>query len=278
MEDYWCTTSLFDGNYARTMIPSHKRFKALLSFRKVVDSANEDPNDRLRKVRYLYDHMRDTCNALFKLGQFISVDERIKSKGRFLLKQYLPKKPVKWGFKVFVACGAQTSVLFNFDIYTGKDAADDEGLTRAVVHCLTADLAAGQNVVLFTDNFYTSSTLAKRMLARGIYLTGTLRLNRRGVPEEFKCDGKAFEKRSERGATRYIRKNDILYQKWKDQRCVSMLSTIHRGNDHFMVTRNAKVNGAHRQCIRQPKCIRNYNQKMGGVNCFDQHVAAYRVL
>ena len=70
-----------------------------MSFLKVVDSANEDPNDRLRKVRYLYDHMEDTCNALFKPGQFISVNERmIKSKGRFLFKQYLPK-PEKWEFR-----------------------------------------------------------------------------------------------------------------------------------------------------------------------------------
>ena len=170
-------------------------------------------------------------------------------------------------------------MLFNFDIYTGKDAADDEGLTHAVVHRLTADLAAGHNVVLFTDNFYTSPALAESMFARSIYLTGTLRLNRCGVPEEFQCDRKAFKKRSERGVTRYIQKNDILYQQWKDRRCVTMLSTIHRGNDHCMVTRNAKVNGAHQQLqIRQPKCIRDYNQKMGGVDCFDQHVAAYRVL
>ena len=59
VKDYWCTESLFDGNYVRSMIPSRMRFEALLCFWKVVDHEQEDPNDRLRKVRYLYDQMRD---------------------------------------------------------------------------------------------------------------------------------------------------------------------------------------------------------------------------
>ena len=46
-KDYWCTSSLFSSNYARLMIPSYKRYKALLSNLKVVDSATEDPRDQL---------------------------------------------------------------------------------------------------------------------------------------------------------------------------------------------------------------------------------------
>ena len=45
MGDYWSTESLFDGNYARSMIPSRKRFKALLTFLKIVDHEQEDPDD-----------------------------------------------------------------------------------------------------------------------------------------------------------------------------------------------------------------------------------------
>ena len=52
MRDFW-QTSLFDGIYAHAMIPTYLRFAALLSFLKVVDPASEDPNDRLRKVRFL---------------------------------------------------------------------------------------------------------------------------------------------------------------------------------------------------------------------------------
>ena len=42
----------------------------------------------------------------------------IKSKGRVLFKQYMPKKPTKWGVKVFAVCYSTTSYNWDFDIYT----------------------------------------------------------------------------------------------------------------------------------------------------------------
>ena len=152
IRDYWRTTSLFDGNYARAMIPNRVRFESLLCFLKAVDPAIENAGDCLRKVRFLYDHMQQRCQALYKPGQFVSVDERmIKCKGRVTFKQYLPKKPVKWGFKVFAVCDAATAMLCNFQTYTGQGNIDADGLTHTVMN-LTEDLAH-QGYVLFTDNF-----------------------------------------------------------------------------------------------------------------------------
>ena len=280
MEEYWSTDSLFDGNYARSMISSRTRFKALLTFLKVVDHDQEDPDDRLRKVRFLYNTVCEKCQSLFVPGQCLSVDERmIKHKGKAIFKQYLPKKPVKWGFKVFSVCDAETGMLCKFEIYTGQAGANDgEGLTHAVVLRLTDHLAdAGR--ILFTDNFYTSAALAESLLERGSHLVGTVRANRRGFPAQLKTDVKSFEKHAERGETRYVRNGDILIQQWKDRRVVSMLSTVHRGNSHIMVTRHTKVNGQHTALnIRQPTCVRDYNKKMGGVDSFDQRAAAYRTL
>ena len=51
VKDYWYTELFFDGNYVRSM----------------------------RKVRYLYDHMQDTCQTVFVLGRRLSVDERMKN-------------------------------------------------------------------------------------------------------------------------------------------------------------------------------------------------------
>ena len=280
MGDYWSTESLFDGNYARSMIPSRKRFKALLTFLKIVDHEQEDPDDRLRKVRFLYDTVCEKCQSLFVPGQCLSVDERmIKHKGRAVFKQYLPKKPVKWGFKVFAVCDADTGMLCKFEIYTGQAGANDgDGLTHAVVLRLTEHLA-GAGRILFTDNFYTSPALAESLLERGSHLVGTVRTNRRGYPMQLKTDLKNFEKHAERGETRYVREGNILVQQWKDRRVVSMLSTMHRGDSHVMVTRHTKVNGQHVELnIRQPTCVRDYNKNMGGVDTFDQRAAAYRTL
>ena len=58
-----------------------------------------------------------------------------------------------------------------------------------------------------------------------------------------------------------------------------MLSTVRKGHTHNMVTQNTRVNGEHTQLqVHQPKCISDYNKKMGGVDSFNQRVAPYRVL
>ena len=40
------------------------------------------------------------------------------------MKQYLPKKPVKRGFKVWVRADAVSGYVSEFDVYTGKVAGE----------------------------------------------------------------------------------------------------------------------------------------------------------
>ena len=277
--DYWRVTSLYNGNYARAMIKTRRRFEALMCFLKVVNPNEEDQNDRLRKVRFLHDHIKERCNSLFRPGKCISVDERmIKCKGRAPFTQYLPKKPVKWGFKVFALCDAATSMLVNFEVYTGQESSGEKGLTHAVVMRLVAGLE-NRGHVLYTDNFYSSASLALSLQGIQMSLVGTIRANRRSFPVAMKADLKQFERYAERGTCRYIRDGNVLYLQWKDKRTVSMLSTIHLGHEHNLVQRNAKIAGQYQQLeLQQPKCIADYNRSMGGVDVFDQVVATHRVL
>ena len=181
------------------------------------------------KVRYLYNHVKQTCKALFNPFQMISVDQRmIKSKCRFGFKQYMPKKPTKWGAKVFALCDVKTAYLWNFNIYTGQG--EDEEFaeyshTTSAVLSLT-DGFEKQGHVVFTDSFYTSPQLAQALEERGIDLVGTGRTNRTGLPRELK-DVKNFERHAERGEMRYLCEGPILFQQWYDKRTVSMLSTYH---------------------------------------------------
>lgn len=54
----------------------------------------------------------------------MSVDEMIPFKGRSSLKQYLPKKPKKWGYKIRVRAGT-SSYVYCFEAY--QDAGNDRG-------------------------------------------------------------------------------------------------------------------------------------------------------
>jgi hypothetical protein len=41
-------------------------------------------------------------------------------KGRSTLKQYMPMKPIKRGFKVWVAADSRTGYMLNFKVYKGN--------------------------------------------------------------------------------------------------------------------------------------------------------------
>ena len=76
---------------------------------------------------------------------------------------------------------------------------------------------------LYLDNFYTSVPLAYRLLELKTHTVGTLRQNRKYIPQEIQQaklkKGEIIAKESPEGVT-------II--KWKDQRDVRMLSTLHR--------------------------------------------------
>ena len=278
VDDYWRVTSLFHGCWARAFIPSRQRFKALMAFLHLTKPTEEQADDRLKKVRWLNDHMKGTCSKLYRPLQKISIDERmVKMKGRSILKQYLPNKPTKWGVKLFAACDVSTAYLFDLNIYTGAGENQGEGgLTQGIVLKMVEDFR-NQNFIVYTDNFYTSPSLADRLIQDGTHLVGTLRTNRSGVPPALK-NAKDFEKTAARGDVRYVRDAEKLFIQWKDKRVVTLLSTFHNGSQFVNIERNTKQNGQHVVlALKQPKAIHDYNHGMGGVDVFDSKCAAYKV-
>ena len=75
------------------------------------------------------------------LGEYISIDESmIKFKGRSSLKQYLPKKPIKRGFKVWTLADSKNGYVYDFEICKGKNTERDCTLGEQVVKRLVVDL------------------------------------------------------------------------------------------------------------------------------------------
>lgn len=72
---------------------------------------------------------------------------------------------------------------------------------------------------MYTDNFYTSVSLAQWLLLQKTHLVGTLRTNRKLNPP------KLAKKRLEKGEMLTYVHDDIAVSKWIDKREVSFLST-----------------------------------------------------
>lgn len=108
----------------------------------------------------------------------------MKFKGRLTLKQYMPKKPIKRGFKIWARCDSATGYLYQFEIYTGKgDSMEDEGLGYNVVKKLSAGLP--ENTLIAFDNFFTSCNLMEDLYENQIFAVGTVKVNRKDLPDFF---------------------------------------------------------------------------------------------
>ena len=85
------------------------------------DHTTEDAGDCLRKIRYLHDIIQQKCRTLYTRQQCVSVGERmVKCQGHAPFRQYLQKKPVKWGVKAFALCESSCGVLCDFEVYKAR--------------------------------------------------------------------------------------------------------------------------------------------------------------
>ena len=74
-------------------------------------------------------------------------------KGCSSLKQYMPDKPTKHGFKIWCRCDSKNSYTSCFQVYTGKvDGVTEKNLVANVVKRLPEDIY-GKGYYLFFDNF-----------------------------------------------------------------------------------------------------------------------------
>ena len=77
------------------------------------------PNfDKLYKLRPFIDKLSENFQKAFNPNETMAVDESmIKFKGRSSLKQFMPKKPIKRGYKVWVLAD-KSGYASKFEIYT----------------------------------------------------------------------------------------------------------------------------------------------------------------
>ena len=80
-------------------------------------------------------------------------------KGHSSMKQYIPKKPIKHDFKIWMHAESKSGYVSEFDVYTGKKGDRvDRGLGTSVVMNLT-DKIKNKNHHVYFDYFFTSITL-----------------------------------------------------------------------------------------------------------------------
>ncbi len=100
---------------------SRDRFKELLRYFRIVAAPVADaPRNPIPHVRALAEKLNQSFAAHFKPTEHLALDEAMCAwKGRSPIKQYIPSKPHKWGYKIY--CLASENYLLHFEVYEGKE-------------------------------------------------------------------------------------------------------------------------------------------------------------
>ena len=188
--NYWSTVEIFQTPWFPAIMP-RDRFFFLLRYLHLVNSKDqkkkgEDGYDPLFKVRPIIEHLSAVFPHYYHPGRELSVDEMmIGTRCRISFLQYMPKKPTKFGIKVWVNSESKTGYVLAFQVYTGAvvDKSSDKGLAHRVVMDLMQRYL-GKGHKLFVDNFYTSIPLFSDLLNHGTFAAGTMVSNRKHFPQD----------------------------------------------------------------------------------------------
>ena len=185
MYDYWSTNEYLHYLPIASKI-SRKRFLSIKGYLHFTDNdklieRGQPGFDRLGRIRPIIDSVHSTLKDIYMPHKEVSVDEAmIKFKGRSSLKQYMPKKPIKRGIKVWVRADAINGFVSDFDIYIGKEETTVTQLGTKVVLKLCNYLPRGHHI--YFDNYFSSLDLLDKLLEKGLYACGTFRKDRVGIP------------------------------------------------------------------------------------------------
>ena len=203
------------------------RYRKLNQYFHVCDNTNnprsgQPGHDKLSHVRPLIDYLKDKFATEYLPHKEVTVDEAMISyTGRLGFKQYMPLKPTKRGVKVWVRADPHNGYVQKFDVYVGKQAGVVEtGLGDKVVKDLTRDLFHKYHHV-YCDNYFTSVALFDYLLDNDTYACGTVRTNRKGLP-----DDKAVKLKNQGDSNvSQLGESNMVYSSWQDKRTVNILST-----------------------------------------------------
>uniref|UniRef100_A0A8D0DCP7 PiggyBac transposable element-derived protein domain-containing protein n=1 Tax=Sander lucioperca TaxID=283035 RepID=A0A8D0DCP7_SANLU len=247
-------------------VMSRDRWEEIKHFIHFNDNMAPNNSDKLFKVRSLIDSLLPKCQALPQ-DQMLSIAEQmVPFKGKLSLKQYIPNKPYKWGYKIFVLCDT-TGLVHSFDIFTGKiepvPGLPDIGAGGNIVLKLAQVIHGAVNHLVYFDNWFSSLDLFVALANNGIPALGTVR--------QCRLRGCTLEEQQV-----VVDNVEIRAVKLFDKRGVIVASTFASAQPVSNIERWDK-NLKQKVTVECASIISLYNKFMGGVDALDALIAYYRI-
>ena len=269
--DYWSTDSLLGVPGISAGMPMDL-FKALLSCLHLNGNSktvpcNQPGHDRLHKIQPMIDHLRQSWRTFYYPSREQSIDKALVGfKGRNAMKQYMPMKPTKCGFKVWCRCSLN-GITNDCQVYEGSTKKSREANLSTAVALGLAKYIYDKAHHLYLDNYFSSVDLAEELLRHKTYCCGTARSNRRKYPATLK------KVTLKRGQHKSQLVGSVECFVWKDKNISDFIQTICLPGETGTVMRKNK-NGT-RTAVSCPLAVKLYNEQMGGVDLADSRWQVY---
>jgi hypothetical protein len=175
---YWTTDEDLSSDFISSKMSRNRYLNIKQSLHLAKNSAL-DKNDKFSKVRPLFDMLQANLIQFGVWSNMLSIDEQmIPYYGKFSCKMYMKNKPIKFGMKAWLLC-SDDGYPFCIDLYQGKaQNAEKLPLGERVVMNLTRAIENPSDHMLYMDNFFSSTSLFRKLKEKGFRCTGTVRPNR----------------------------------------------------------------------------------------------------
>ena len=274
IRDYWSmdavtATPFFPATMARD------RFLLLLSFFHLNNNQNFirrgfPGHDPLYKLGIIFKTIVSRFSSVYYPSKNLSLDEgMVPWRGNLHFRVYNPDKPTKYGIKTYMLCDSENGYCSKLQIYTGKNNSPPSafGITYDLVMFMLHGYF-GRGHVIYMDSYYSSPRLFFYLWQLGVGATGTVRKNRRGVPQYIK------DIVVSRGCVAVANNGPLIIVKYNDSKMVLLLSTVQTSG----MTETGKINRKTKEPEKRPALVCAYNRYMGGVDRSDQMISYGRVL
>lgn len=245
---------------------SLKRFMFLLIALRFDSISTRDARkcDKFCHIREIFETFIQNCKNCYIPGESLTIDEMLVGfRGRCSFRVYMKSKPNKYGLKIICLCDAKTHYLLNAFVYTGKSDNLQPNPRKLSVPTLSVleliEPVKYSNRNITADNWFTSIELIEELRKNQLTYVGTVRKNKREIPQYVLPN-----KKTDPGTSTFVFTSATTLVSYvpKQNRYVLLLSSMHHDD---------KVD----EESNKPDMILYYNSTKAGVDALDQKCANY---
>jgi hypothetical protein len=282
-QHYWSKSEFLKCSVI-TKVMSCRRWEAITRCVHLVDNAkvirdNRQPGyDKLAKCRWFVEAFNKKATELYNHESYITIDECIiPYKGKYCdIRMFLRNKPIRFSIKVWCAASSKSWYVSNMQVYMEKGTQMyKEGMGYEVVTSLVRGLENRWHTIV-CDNLFTSSRLFHDLFADGFWATGTMKMNRIGLPRALGLHKGEIGKR---GALvlKMHRHRQMTAVSWQDSDLVSMLSTSKDAWHPNLNVLCREKGRRYRMVVPSTPIQREYEEFMRGVDVSDHLRTSYSI-